>query len=423
MKRYSFVIVTVIASIVILTPLLFGYNAKSKEIKKLNESIKSKEKQIQALEVLNKSKDKEIDELNSKISKAIKIAYEGEEKIQVNEYYKSLFTILKNSDDEYSMLYTYINNIEDNESYSNSETDLATIVPNNFTLIEKLQYLCDFISINYFESLPIVVEDIRNVDGKNVAYVSVEESEENKDKEPNDMIGTSWATGYFQGTAGAAATIQTLLSILDQPKVNPWIHGVKFSYNGGDNSYGHMEEFFTHIIYGQEKSTSLTVKDFLPKFNSTYRYSGGFENGGFVHSIGDLEENKFQIYEENTGTTGVRVYTVTDDSLICTYVKGEGAENRSYLKDESNISKIILKGPIELGTSWTNGSEISMITNMNFKLNTQNGELDTIEVTTIYGNEMSYGTKTYYARGIGFAKYICDYGQMKIIDKLEEITN
>ncbi|MCL2852197.1 MAG: GerMN domain-containing protein [Defluviitaleaceae bacterium] len=69
-----------------------------------------------------------------------------------------------------------------------------------------------------------------------------------------------------------------------------------------------------------------------------------------------------------------------------------------------SIDFIILQGPIEVGTSWSNGPEISQITAVDAQVETPVGTFTAIQVTTTTPG--GFEERYYYAEGVGLVKSV-----------------
>lgn len=110
-----------------------------------------------------------------------------------------------------------------------------TYIPEEKTIKQKLYILANALSQTVFDNLPIEVVKIEEVDGKRIAVINLMESKENQKISDYSLFkGRSWATGYFQGSAGGRITSTSLIETFLQKQYDgEWIDGVSFLYNGG----------------------------------------------------------------------------------------------------------------------------------------------------------------------------------------------
>lgn len=124
------------------------------------------------------------------------------------------------------------------------EVGVYTSLPKGKALEEKMDYIAETLSRQYFYGLPIEIVKIEAVDGRSVVVVSLEETPENQGiTDITKFKGRSWAGTYFQGSAGGTITSTTLIeTFLQKEYKGEWIDGVKFLYNGKEIGFEHVEE-------------------------------------------------------------------------------------------------------------------------------------------------------------------------------------
>ncbi|MBU3142531.1 hypothetical protein [Clostridium sp. CF012] len=153
------------------------------------------------------------------------------------------------------------------------------------------------------------------------------------------------------------------------------------------------------------KDTVLRIQDYFPKKGMIKKFSGGFENSGFTQIIDKINGNKFQIKQQDTATGVILIYQVsdTDIRLIFSKEEPEGKFKENYIGlVEPNANDIILKTPLEVGTRWTDASELKYeITGINVPVNAPAGSFSAIEVTSIRD---TFKSKMYYAKDLGLVK-------------------
>lgn len=178
-----------------------------------------------------------------------------------------------------------------------------------------------------------------------------------------------------------------------------------FSLTGCNNSREPIANLSNPSDSNSEKEKVLLVQDYFPNKTMTKRFSGGFENGGFTHTIDIVNQDKVQVKQQDTGTGVILVYqiSVNDIKLIFKNEVSDGNFKENYLDSfKNNVDEIILKAPIKVGTNWTDtdGGEYE-ITGVNNQVNTPAGTFETIEVTFRKGD---FEIKRYYARNLGLVK-------------------
>lgn len=114
------------------------------------------------------------------------------------------------------------------------------ITTNHVTVIETMQAIADIISKDVFDNLPIVIEEIKEVDGKKVAIINLVE-------DPNSEI--KWSNNFFQGSAGGSITEVTLKESFLQKEYNGvWVDGIQVFYEGEAPEFDHVP-FLGEVIY------------------------------------------------------------------------------------------------------------------------------------------------------------------------------
>lgn len=114
-------------------------------------------------------------------------------------------------------------------------------------LKQQLQQLMDELSHEGFKDLPIIVEEIEQVKGKQIATINLQELEGRSLEEVLNLHSKRdcicWAQSYFQGSTGSGITLSQLDQTLLQPTYEGnWIDGYKLLYNGQDKEgWGHVE--------------------------------------------------------------------------------------------------------------------------------------------------------------------------------------
>ena len=117
-------------------------------------------------------------------------------------------------------------------------------VDKNSSIEDKLKTLANELSKNAFDNLPINLIEIKEVDGKKIAFFDLDELEVNSgNKEFNKYEGISWFNNYFVGSAGGSVTEYTLITTLLQTEyTDEWIDGLEFTYKGSKIEFDHVPE-------------------------------------------------------------------------------------------------------------------------------------------------------------------------------------
>jgi len=388
-------------------------------LKKDNENA-YKEKQelnlsLEELKGENETLKKRIEEITTELDKLRDDKASGDKEIEAlgkykdyDELFKILSPTINSSENDINIIPIY--GFDINTAYTDMISWMPLITSNSID--ENMEILAKYMENEYFNEGHIIIEEIIEVDGKRVAIINLKERDSNN-KEKISM----WMSRYFGGSAGGRATETKLkLTFLQPDYKGEWIDGVKFLYEGKPLVLNHVNA--PDIIYRDEimKKNIYTVADFIGEPDKIYKYSGGFENGGFTREIVEIKNN---IYLEKFSNTGVgdmsKKYSFNNGILKLIYA----SEGKDSWEEPNNCEKIMLQEPIQIGTSWINESyekSISMITRVGEKVYTKVGAVeDVVEVTTSF-SDGEYKVE-YYAKGIGLIKseFIC------FVDELIEI--
>lgn len=166
-----------------------------------------------------------------------------------------------------------------------------------------------------------------------------------------------------------------------------------------------------------EPKVNLSVKNYFPKRTMTKHFSGGYENGGFTHTVDMIVKDKVQVKQMDTGTGVILVYQISDSDIRLVFSREvpDGGFKENYIETlEANTDEIILKAPLELGNSWTDNEDGKFeITGVNVQVKTPAGRFDTVEVTFTRGD---FEVRRYYASDLGLVKSsIKGYGKDELI--------
>lgn len=171
---------------------------------------------------------------------------------------------------------------------------------------------------------------------------------------------------------------------------------------------------------GQVYGKATDYISFTP--NIKYHFEGeGNEYATFDVFVDYIEGNKIQFRTNNGGTELVEVIEKNNDNLTRNYFRGE-IYYRENLTSKVDIGKdIILKDPIQKGTSWTlaEGGNRT-ITGVEVPITTPLGEYTTIEVTTITGKGQGE-TREYFAKDIGLVKREFKQDDFQVVSQLSKV--
>lgn len=152
----------------------------------------------------------------------------------------------------------------------------------------------------------------------------------------------------------------------------------------------------------------LKVENFIPKQEMIKEFSGGYENEGFTHTVEEIKNGRIQVKEKQNEAMGIiAVYEVSENQISLIYTQeADDLDSTEIDLDRitPNREKIILKGPLKVGTKWTDDTDRKYeITGVNIKVETPAGAFHAIEVLAASGK---FETKYYYVKNIGLVKSI-----------------
>lgn len=168
---------------------------------------------------------------------------------------------------------------------------------------------------------------------------------------------------------------------------------------------------------------ALNIEDYFPLTENTkYTYEGeGNEFASYTVYIDYLNNNRIQTRTNNGGSEIVRVLELSDNQLTELFFRGETYFRENFADDEYSSGKVLLKEPLQEGSSWQSGeNSTSTITSINKEVVTPEGNLQAIEVTT----ESTQGTTVeYYAKDKGLVKVINRGEGYEVTSTLSSIEN
>ena len=148
----------------------------------------------------------------------------------------------------------------------------------------------------------------------------------------------------------------------------------------------------------------------------------GNEFASYTEYVDYIQGNKMQVRSNNGGTEIVKVITKNDDEVKVVYEEAEVYYKENFLEKESNTSKILLKAPIAVGTTWKNGeNETSTITAVDKMIKTPYGDVKAVEITTlstVNGDQVQ--TLNYYSEGLGLVYTMNKASDYEISSSLKE---
>ena len=191
-----------------------------------------------------------------------------------------------------------------------------------------------------------------------------------------------------------------------------------FIENANINEGDSVTIVYTQNEYGQNIALSITLETekslsnlFPISVNVYKKYQGiGNEYAEYETTSEFATKDKIQIKSVNAGTSIVNVYKVTKNYVKKVYTEGEVYDIADFTKKVNN-DEIILKTPIEVGTTWNiDDKAIRTITAVDKSIETPYSPFKAVEVKTEYENSIVYD---YYVANIGHVMTIFEDKETK----------
>lgn len=156
--------------------------------------------------------------------------------------------------------------------------------------------------------------------------------------------------------------------------------------------------------------------------NKEYIFKGdGNEFASYTVFVDYINESRVQIRSNDGGTELVQVIENKDSALRLIYKKPECYFRENLLNKTNENPEILLKTPIEKGTTWTLANKTKRtITNIDVDVKTSLGTYKAVEVTTF---SKGGDTLDYYAKNIGLVKTAFIVKDGEITSTLDEIKS
>lgn len=171
----------------------------------------------------------------------------------------------------------------------------------------------------------------------------------------------------------------------------------------------------------EPKTTTETIKDYYPmKKNTRYIYEGvGNEFASYDVYNDYISGEKIQQRISNGGTTMAIVLELSGGNLSKVYSRGEVYYRENLLKAIGDEKEILLKEPLEKGTTWTlKDGRVRTVSNTAVDITTPMGNYKAVEVTTKSVND---NTIDYYVKNVGLVKSVFVSGETEVSSTLTKI--
>lgn len=151
-------------------------------------------------------------------------------------------------------------------------------------------------------------------------------------------------------------------------------------------------------------------------------YAGkGNEYASFKLKVVHEVNGKVEWRKDNGGTIMAEVYRVAPQEVTLVYREGEAYDNNPRMDNPPNQSEAILKGPIQVGTEWTEGNRTHRITAVDASVQALGNEtLNCVVVVEIQSPESLI--QNYYHRQYGWVLSVFDPNGSAIESRLATFT-
>lgn len=170
-------------------------------------------------------------------------------------------------------------------------------------------------------------------------------------------------------------------------------------------------------------ASTPVLADYFPLTPDVHcRYSGtGNEHVGMTTDVEYVRSDTIQLVYDNSAAESHILYALRDGKVQALHTQFElyAREDLSLLTPDA-YEEILIKEPLEVGTSWDILDGTRTITSLNVEVTTPSGTYEALEVTT-KGNDNSTA-RQYYAAGIGFVKLTVSGPDYEVTQELEERT-
>lgn len=204
------------------------------------------------------------------------------------------------------------------------------------------------------------------------------------------------------------SSFKELYSYFDMPKADEYKQegdSLSFTYNEleiGDKIDLNINYNLSRLLNMTSSNIELVITDefdsgadYMPRNIEMKRYSGGYENAGYVEYYTYLSDTSCRMNQSDTATSMSLLYEYKDD-LRMTHREVDGMEMAPY-------ERLYLPKVIKLGETWEGMFSTKMITGVDVEIKTPLGIFKAIEVTSNYAEEQGKYDKivTYYTKELG----------------------
>ncbi|HWP95954.1 MAG TPA: hypothetical protein VN426_03820 [Syntrophomonadaceae bacterium] len=169
---------------------------------------------------------------------------------------------------------------------------------------------------------------------------------------------------------------------------------------------------------------TVSAGDYFPSTpGSSWIYKGeGNEFASFTRTAQYTLNGQSQFKEANGGTESTSIYKLSGDSVTRVYFKGESyqAENLLQKGYTSNDNTVLLKTPLDKGSSWETGNDVRTIIDTAARVEAPAGIFDNCIKMEIRSKNSTSVVYEYYRKGTGLVKREFHDGASTISSTLEK---
>lgn len=173
----------------------------------------------------------------------------------------------------------------------------------------------------------------------------------------------------------------------------------------------------------KDSTSTYKITDYFPfKENIKYDFEGkGNEYASYTVWVDYIKNNRIQLRKNTGGTEAASVLENSNGELKIIFSKEECYFREDFTSKTGNKDEILLKEPLQKGTSWTlSDGRKRYISNIDVPITTGAGSYKTIEVTT---EDKNTKTIDYYALNIGLIKTIYSSNGTEITSSLKKLED
>lgn len=158
--------------------------------------------------------------------------------------------------------------------------------------------------------------------------------------------------------------------------------------------------------------------DYFPlTLGSSWEYQGeGNEFAAFTRTVDFVRGNRAQVREQNPGADSAFVFETGQEAITRVFSQPEFTQYNSFLDQPDNDSTVVLKAPLQRGTSWEASGIVREIIDTRATVITPAGRFENCLKVHISFQEAD--VFEYYKKNVGLVKREFIAGQVRISSTL-----